>query len=188
MRKALWLSPLLLAAIGAPCALADSFTLSFTNTLGNVPGTVIVEVEGLANNTTGAASSVLILSYPTALNPEVTDAGTSATLWTFQDANEFTETDGSLVFADFVASTIVDGTVVAIALDSSSTVVGSECPQNEQTEFLGYGPLYGCGATPVEAVQTSFTLAPSTATPEPGTLALTALGVGLVLVVRKRIG
>jgi hypothetical protein len=189
MRKILWIIiAVLFVAIGAPYALADDFTLSFINTVGNVPGTVTVEVTGLTDNATGAASSVTILSYPTALNPEVADAGTTATLWTFQDANQFTETAGSLVFADFVAATFADGTVVAITLDSSSTVVGIECPQNEHTEFLGFGPLTGCGDTPVSAVQTAFTLAPAVATPEPDTFALTALGACVALVLRKRIG
>jgi hypothetical protein len=189
MRKSLWVlsALLLLIAASAPGARADDFTVSFTNTIGNVPGTVVVDITGLTNNTTGAAASVIILSHPTALNPQIADAGTTATLWTFQDANQFTETAGSLVFADFVASTIVDGTVAAIALDSSSTVVGIECPQNEHTALLGYGPLFSCGGTPVLGVQTTFALAPATA-PEPSSVALMLAGIGFLVVMGKRLG
>jgi len=48
-------------------AQALSFDYYFTNTVGNVSGTVTGHVDGLADNSTGAASAVWVDSYPAAL-------------------------------------------------------------------------------------------------------------------------
>jgi hypothetical protein len=43
---------------------ALTFDISFTNTTGNVPGTVTVEIDGLQDNSTSAATAVTIDSAP----------------------------------------------------------------------------------------------------------------------------
>ena len=44
------------------------FTFSFTDTTGGVSGTVTGEILGLSDNSTGAATDVLIESHAAALN------------------------------------------------------------------------------------------------------------------------
>jgi hypothetical protein len=60
---ALMISGIVLAA--GPAS-ADDFSFSFTNDIGNVAGTVTGEILGLTDNSTGAATDVIIESFPSA--------------------------------------------------------------------------------------------------------------------------
>lgn len=182
IRKSLSIVPvlLLLAAISAPYTQADTFTISFANTIGNVSGTVTVLITGLTNNTTGPALSVTLLSYPSALDPQVAAAGTNVLSWGFQNSNVFTETAGVLVGEDFNASATADNTVEALVLD---TITPEKNPLNPSPiDFLGYGPLNSTINTFTKAVET----VPSGAaqTPEPTALSLIIIAIGLIVVRR----
>jgi len=85
-----------------PTARADNFKFSFTNTLGGVPGTVTGEILGLTNNSTSAATQVIIETFPAALNPSFFPP-INATLWSIQIENSFTEAAGGVVSGGFEA-------------------------------------------------------------------------------------
>lgn len=94
------LSGILLAAASAK---ADSFSFSFTGG-GNVPGTVTGEILGLVNNATGAASKVVITSYPAAMDAsDLGPAPIDVTAWSNIFFNSFTETNGEITSAIFQA-------------------------------------------------------------------------------------
>jgi hypothetical protein len=87
-------------------ACADDFTFSFTNNyFSGVAGTVTGEIFGLTNNSTSAASEVIVYSYPTfASNPgNLGPAPINVTAWTYQMYNQFTESDGAITYDNFAA-------------------------------------------------------------------------------------
>jgi hypothetical protein len=98
------LVPILL--FGPANARADDFTFSFTNNVGSVAGTVTGEIFGLTNNSTSAASEVIIDSYPTfPSNPSnLGPAPIDVTAWADQIYNLFTESDGAITYDVFTAS------------------------------------------------------------------------------------
>ena len=61
---ALGIGMAMMASFFSPTARADDFTFTFTNTIGNTPGTVTGEIYGLVNNSTGAATDIIITSAP----------------------------------------------------------------------------------------------------------------------------
>jgi hypothetical protein len=106
MRKSFWLIGLAIMALGAPNARAGSelnYSFSFTNTKGNVPGTVTGEILGLTNNATGPAAKVLIISFPAGLDSVFGPAPINATLWVDQFENSFTVVDGVVTSGAFWA-------------------------------------------------------------------------------------
>jgi hypothetical protein len=81
------------------------FNFSFTNTLGNVNGTVTGEIDLPFNGSgTGAASHVYIDSYPTALG-NVGSLPIDTRMWISVTEDQFTVTSGQLSFVSFVAGT-----------------------------------------------------------------------------------
>src|SRR6202020_201790 len=119
-------------ALSAVPAKATTVDFSFTDTIGGVPGTVTVAIAGLTDGTTSAASSVTLLSYPSALDPEIAAAGTNLTAWTYQDVNSFTlNASGALVAEDFEAAscpTLCSNYVDLAVLDSVTPIGGVEAP------------------------------------------------------------
>jgi hypothetical protein len=69
-------------------------------------GTVTGEIFGLTNNSTSAASEVIIDSYPTfPSNPSnLGPAPINVTAWAYQIYNLFTESDGAITYDVFAAS------------------------------------------------------------------------------------
>ncbi|MGD0950779.1 MAG: hypothetical protein ABSA52_25645 [Candidatus Binatia bacterium] len=97
-----------IALSGVP-AWADNFRFSFTNDIGNVPGTVFGEIRGLTNNTTGPATEVIITSFPAGLNSVLGSGPINATLWDQQYQNSFTETGGVVTGGGFWAEQTIGG-------------------------------------------------------------------------------
>jgi len=124
-----------------PTARADNFSFSFTNTLGSVPGTVTGEILGLTNNSTSAATQVIIESFPSALNPSFSPP-IDATLWAEQDENSFDEEAGVIVSGGFQA---VEPAFGISALNIDATAVGYN------SLYLGFTVLWtrAFGAPPV---------------------------------------
>jgi hypothetical protein len=100
--KRLALGLILLAAPLATQAQLLDFDFSFQNAFGTVAGTVSGEILGLANNSTGAASEVLITSFPAGLGGNATPI--NATLWLNQSENSFTVVNGEVVAGGFFAN------------------------------------------------------------------------------------
>jgi hypothetical protein len=84
-------------------AKADNFLFSITNNAGNTTGTVTGEIFGLVNNSTGPATEVQILTIPPTQGGIPFDPNTIPTTWQSVSANSFTETDGIVTSAEFLA-------------------------------------------------------------------------------------
>lgn len=82
-----------------------NFIFSFTNSTGNVPGTVTGEILGLLNNSTGPAAHIIIDSYPGAFSPTPFSPPVDATAFPNQFLNSFTVTGGVITSARFDADT-----------------------------------------------------------------------------------
>jgi hypothetical protein len=97
-------------ALGALLSASPSHALtidfSFTDTVGNVSGTVTGEIEGLKNNAYSQATDIIIESAPAALGLvtpfDVLSFNTGLTL---VDANDFYVTNGNITAGTLVFST-----------------------------------------------------------------------------------
>jgi len=99
------LSVVVFAAAATQAKASQVFDFSFSNTIGNVSGTVNGKVVLPFNgNGTGAASDVLIESVPSALNPvDAAPFSFDATSWAGQIINTFTVTNGQILSAEYEA-------------------------------------------------------------------------------------
>lgn len=161
----------LAVAAFVPLAQADDFTFSFTDTVGNVAGTVTGEILGLTDNSTGPAAKVIVESFPAGLNSVLGSAPIDVTSWTIFN-NSFTETGGQIVAADFDAET---GTAPSgfggfefnpISGGSNLTLDGDQA-----FNVLTFGGLSADNFAPV---------------PEPSSLGLVLAAVGLIASRRSR--
>jgi hypothetical protein len=84
-------------------AKADNFLFSITNNAGNTPGTITGEIFGLVNNSTGPATEVEILTTPPTQGI-LFDPNAIPTTWQSVSDNSFTETDGIITSAEFLAN------------------------------------------------------------------------------------
>jgi len=166
-----YISALILSGIVFSSALAraDDFSFSFTNTTGNVVGTVTGEILGLTDNSTGPAADVIIESYPSALNADLFTSYTApidlfAGGWPLTTASDtFTESAGEITAADFGVD---DGDFDFVTLGTGCNIVSSFCGNGfgnwEGSNFIGgtitYAPL-------------------GSSTPEPSTLGLALAGI-----------
>jgi hypothetical protein len=104
-----------MAAVSIPLITAGSlfaagpldFDFSFTNTIGDVSGTVSGEIIGLTDNSTGSASEVVIDSFPSGLD-SIFGSNPIATSWDQQDENTFTVSGGQVVAGGFWAQQTVN--------------------------------------------------------------------------------
>jgi hypothetical protein len=146
---------IILADINNKPAQALDFFFSFNNADAfGVPGTVSGRILGLTNNSTGAASSVIIDSFPDALDDIYGfNVSNDATMWESVSSNSFTVLNGNIVpdSTDF------------IAFDFSS-LSGDEfdgfCLTQTDACFLGAGKgfsnLFGLGSSIYTANQDGF--------------------------------
>lgn len=101
MKKLAFLSALL----ASTAAHATDIPFSFTNTIGDVSGTVTGRIIGLVDNSTSAATAIYIDSFPTALNsafgsPPI-DVFAWNDQWFYVGQNSFTLSNGVLTSAQF---------------------------------------------------------------------------------------
>jgi hypothetical protein len=154
-----------------------TYTFSFTDTTGTVPGTVTGEILGLSDNSTGPATGVLIESWPTALNSDLFTSYTSpidTSLWPIENANTFTVSGGEITAAAFAVD---DGDFDFFTLGTGCNLPSSEC-----------GNAFGnwSNAQWVGSASGDVTFSALSAVPEPSTFAYLALAV-IALIVRARV-
>jgi hypothetical protein len=185
MRKSLWIMlAVMVVAVGAPHAHADTVT-SFT-------------VSGDATNDSGGSlgscADSATCSFSGTLAVDVTSGTVTAVDITFPGLAPFT-------FAGLGFSTSIVGTSNWALGVSNSTTDGlflqftTTMSPGSLVDFTG-GTIFGLdvdgplnGTTGELFTNLSGSIAPATtAAPEPGSLALMLLGVGLVFLMRKRIG
>ena len=170
MRSWVIAASLLFVASATPArATLLNFDFTLTNDVGyGVPGTVTGVVEGLSDNSTSAASDVIITSAPSALGNLLgaTFPLDVSTAWSYNGSNSFTVVNGQVTNADFDQTTLPvnnpDGilqlnfyTFSELSLDGNATRVAND------------GGFAGLSFTPVAAP----------ASPEPGTFAMAALAL-----------
>ena len=155
MRKSLWITlAVLLVAIGAPLAHADSFTYTYTDTADGVSWT------------TAAISAV--------------------TMETSVPGADLTASSNSGVFMGCVtASVILDRG----GIGGTTTIFSGTCPAPIIHNIDGFALTdYSTPGTYFGSPGDTLVVTAAVAAPEPSSVALMLLGVGLVFVMRKRIG
>jgi hypothetical protein len=182
MRKSLWIMlAVLILAVAAPMAHADTFSFSFSNTIGNTPGTVTgtLTFTGTGTFTGQAATAITLTSTPSAYTSQLPISDFTVS----EIANSFSAVGGVITAANLNLEW-TDGTTFTDTLGLQSTVgnanalltgpVPTGFPFTATTENID--GLSGVTFTDISTV------------PEPSSVALMLLGVGLLLVLRKRIG
>ncbi len=165
MRKSFWaIFALLIAAIGAPNAYADSVTITFTGVLdGTATLTVTPESGGtfLVTAMTGTLTSPVSTSISLIVPPN------------FFDDDNNTLTSLTAFLGDIAFQDSFGDEWLLYTSDGQVLVDGTACVF-----------LTGCNTVGAETATLSGVIMTS---PEPGTIALMLLGVGIVFVIRRRI-
>ncbi len=157
---------------GSATAGSLNFDFSVTNTIGTVSGTFAGEVIGLTDNSISSASSVLIESFPAAMN-SLDSPPIDATLWDQQYQNSFEVVNGQIVDGGFWAAQTVNGFFGGFQLFLNATAALQ--PFN-YLDLDGVNAAYIWGDDGLAAAH--FTLASSV--PEPASLVSALLGAVFV--------
>jgi hypothetical protein len=163
----------MLAATAGRTQASLIFDFSITNATGNVPGTVTGQILGLTNNTTSAATQVLIDSFPPALGNAAGPTPINAMLWNFQLENSFTVSNGQVTNGGFWA-------------EESSTPLLLLYINGGGGNF-NYVSLNGSNTLQVYAASglAAANIVPAQASPEPASVTL--LGLGLLVCAGRRL-
>lgn len=178
---------LLLAAVGfvATLSVQAESTLNFDFSFSDANGTIAGEIYGLSDNSTSAASQVVITSFPDDINAIVT-APVVASDWTYIDENSFTVTDGEITGGGFYAHEGGTGNAASLSqgyqLFIDGNYGGAPGGYYNYCNLDGTDSAYVYGGTGLGAV----TFASAEATPEPGTIALAGLGIAGLMAARRR--
>jgi len=161
-------------AFAAP-AEALTFDFSFTNTTGNFPGTISGQIFGLTDNSTSAATQVIVegvpvnysADFPTPTYPLDTTADATSI-----SSNAFTVVAGVITNANYFANNSTDPNQFQLELLTNSVTFAFDVEEN--------------GSSLVATGAALFTPEVST-TPLPGALPLFVSGLGaLGLLVKRR--
>jgi hypothetical protein len=192
MRSSLWITlAVLLVAIGAPNAHADTVTLDVSGTMtasapGSCLGSTVLPLCTLGgdiviNNTTGAIISVDVTI--TGASPTFGPFTTAIQLFDFGLGRTLLRIRGpasqGLSVIDLVFDTPTPGSLVNYDGGALTTATSAESTQAPCS--VGTNP-------PCIYFLSTGELTPAVAAPEPSSVALMLLGIGLVFVMRKRIG
>jgi hypothetical protein len=181
---------LFLGLLFVPLAKADSvydFSVGLTNgtTTGTVTGTIDLSFLTPGGSGSGAAASLVLTSFPAGFG--VLAGGNTVTAWADQLANQFTVTAGVITSYYFAADTSPLGSAdffqtnntANTTTDGTWSVLAAEDALDNTSANFGF--IFS---------STAVTFTPVAATPEPGALTQTTIGVGLlglIMVMRKRI-
>jgi len=177
LRSAIALTALIIVSVSAQASLV--FQFSITNTIGTVGGTVTGTIYGLSDNSTGAASDVTIDTLPAGMSSIYPVGSIDAALWDQQLQNSFTVSGGAIVAAEFWAQNSFNGFLQG----SQLYIDGGEGPYNF-VNVDGTDTHYVWGDNGPQGV--AFTQISANDVPEPGSVALVALGLLGSLLVRRR--
>ena len=159
------------------------FTFSFSNVLGNVPGSVtgtitLDFVTLVSDSGTGSASSIVITSAPAAVLP--LDEGNVVTNWTVQAMNTFTVASGVISGYQFGASAGIASPTDSVFCLNSGALFGPfgsyVCTANETGPGDGTNFVFNQGVLP------AVTFERVTSVPEP-TQSFLLAGIGVIAVV-----
>jgi hypothetical protein len=152
----------LIALLHPTASQALVFTFSFTDTIGNVGGTVTGEIDGLVNGANVPATDVILESYPSGIGLPLPPQNAFSP----PDFNSFGVSNNKIVDADYLDTLILSPS--ELFLISLQTTDGSIT--NEEPNLVTIGPI-------------SYTLLQPTPVPALGpfaSLALLALGLFLL--------
>jgi hypothetical protein len=135
------------------------FMFSFSNTIGNVSGTVTGEVFGLTDNATGPASNVVVDSYPAALGLPAPPLA----FFTNILINSFTVTNEMIIAARYLADNTAD--TAGLILNSPPE---NGLATNSGTTVINIDGFAGVTYTPLQPV------------PEPSSVTVLGTGFGLL--------
>jgi PEP-CTERM motif len=181
MRKSLWMVLALVVVVSASVARADTVTLDVSGTLTAVSGfgtcSPTCQLGGtiVFNNVTGAL-----------ISEDVTLTGGSP------PAGPFTKFPVILNAVAFTELSLLDATNNFLSLDFSTPTEGSlvgyaGSALRTSTAIFEGTPGGGGGLSQFFSLS-SGSLTPAVTTPEPSSLALIAIGLGALLLMRKRVG
>jgi hypothetical protein len=188
------LAGLSLALVGllfVPLAEADSiytFSIGLTSgtDTGTVTGTLDLPFVSPGGSGSGAASSLVFTSIPAGFGSLA--GGDTATAWADQVDNLFTVSSGAITSFDFFATTGSADPADVICMNSTGagTTFGAYTCVAGLNELDGpTSDIFGYNFGGLEGV--TFSSPVSSGVPEPGTSSLMLVGVGLMVVMRKRI-
>src|SRR5215469_4893398 len=175
MRKLFWIVLALLVVGSAPVAHADSFTVSGT-------------AENSSGGTLGTCASGATCAFSGTLTIDVTNGILTAMDITFPGFTSFTSPQFAepINTSDFFIGALNSSGDAALTLDFTTTMTPGSLVGFTGGSIFGLSVLNNTTAAP-EYSDLSGSITPAPA-PEPSSLALIPLGLGALLVLRKRMG